>query len=131
MMSKNILPEEKKPVQSQNLSQNCVAVETLLRFDREAKRLYKKHVSLADEIETLAEELRTNPTKGTPIGRSCYKIRLAIKSKGKGKSGGARVITYYYIHGNTVYLLSIYDKSERVTITDGELAELLDSITDV
>ena len=125
------MPEEKKPVLSQNLLQNCVAVETLLRFDREAKRLKKKHASLADEIEALAEELRTNPTKGTPIGHSCFKIRLAIKSKGKGKSGGARVITYYYIHGNTVYLLSIYDKSERVTITDSELAELLDSITNV
>jgi len=93
--------------------------------------LYKKYASLADEVDALVEELCTNPTKGTSIGRSCYKIRLAIKSKGKGKSGGARVVTYYYIHGNTVYLLSIYDKSERVTITDSELAELLDSITNV
>jgi len=98
------------------------------KFDREIKRLYKKYASLTDEVDALEEELRTNPTKGTPIGRSCYKIRLAIKSKGKGKSGGARVITYYYIHGNTVYLLSIYDKSEQDTITDSELAELLDSI---
>jgi len=102
----------------------------LLRFDREAKRLYKRYASLTDEIEALAEELRINPTKGTPIGRSCYKIRLAVKSKSKGKSGGARVITFYYIHGNTVYLLSIYDKSERVTITDDELTALLDSLTD-
>ena len=105
-------------------------MKALGKFKRDSKPLMKKYASLTDEIDALVEELQTNPTKGTPIGRSCYKIRLAIKSKGTGKSGGARVITYYYIHGNTVYLLSIYDKSERVTITDSELAELLDSITD-
>jgi len=44
---------------------------------------------------------------------------------------GANLIAGYYIHGNTVYLLSIYDKSERVTIIDSELAELLDSIANV
>ena len=71
------------------------------------------------------EDLHTNPTKGTPIGRSCYKIRLAIKSKGKGKSGGARVITYYYIHGNTVYLLAIYDKTEQENISEEKISELL------
>jgi hypothetical protein len=93
--------------------------------------LKKKYASLADEVGALIEELRTNPTKGTPIGHSCYKIRLTIQSKGRGKSGGARVITHYYIHGNTVYLLSIYDKSEQTTITDSELTELLASIADI
>jgi mRNA-degrading endonuclease RelE of RelBE toxin-antitoxin system len=100
------------------------------KFDREIKRLYNKYASLADEVDALEEGLRANPTKGTPIGRSCYKIRIAVKSKGRGKSSGARVITYYYIHGNTVYLLSIYDKSERVTVSDSELAELLASVAD-
>ena len=71
------------------------------------------------------KELHTNPTMGTSIGHSCYKIRLAIKSKGKGKSGGARVITYYYIRGETVYLLSIYDKAEQENISDEAIAELL------
>ena len=94
-------------------------------FERNSKRLSKKYSSLADEIEELAEELCTNPTKGTPIGRSCYKIRLAIKSKGKGKSGGARVITYYYLSGRTVYLLSIYDKAEQENISEEKIAELL------
>jgi hypothetical protein len=62
---------------------------------------------------------------GTPLGHSCYKIRLAIKSKGKGKSGGARVITYYYIQGRTVYLLSIYDKAEQENISEEKIAELV------
>ena len=68
---------------------------------------------------------------GTPIGGSCYKIRLAIKSKGKGKSGGARVITYYYIHGETVYLLSIYDKAEQENISEERIAELLQGIKEI
>ena len=97
-------------------------------FARKAKRLQKKYVSLANELVGLRDELRTNPTKGTPIGHSCYKIRLAIKSKGKGKSGGARVITYYYIHGSTVYLLSIYDKAEQKNISEEKIAELLQGI---
>src|SRR5215469_13125310 len=127
MMSMNTSPEEKNYEQPKNFSLNC-EVRTLDKFERKSKRLYKKYASLADEIGELIEELRTNPTKGTPIGHSCYKIRLAIKSKAKGKSGGARVITYYYIHGSTVYLLSIYDKAEQENISEEKVAELLREI---
>jgi hypothetical protein len=90
MKSKNTSPEEYNCNQPKNGLPNC-DVKTLSRFKREGKRLFKKYASLSDEVESLTEELRTNPTKGTPIGHSCYKIRLAIQSKGKGKSGGARV----------------------------------------
>ena len=126
-MSKNTSPEENNSAQSKNFSQNC-EVRYSVDFRRDSKRLNKKYASLADEIEELAEELRTNPKKGTSLGHSCYKIRLAIKSKGKGKSGGARVITYYYIHGNTVYLLSIYDKAEQENISEEKIVELLQGI---
>ena len=54
-----------------------------------------------------------------------YKIRLAIRSKGVGKRGGARVITCVKVVAETVYLVSIYDKSEQTDLTDGELARLL------
>jgi len=128
MMSTNTSPEENNSAQSKNSSQNYEQVEYSPRFKREAKRLTKKYASLADEIEALIGELRTNPTMGTPIGHSCYKIRLAIKSKGKGKSGGARVITYYYIQGETVYLLSIYDKTEQDNISEEKIAELLQEV---
>ena len=100
------------------------------KFARHSKRLKKKYASLTDEIGELIEELQTNPTKGTPIGHSCYKIRLAIKSKGKGKSGGARVITYYYIHGETVYLLAIYDKSEQENISEEMIADIGNAVRD-
>jgi mRNA-degrading endonuclease RelE of RelBE toxin-antitoxin system len=105
-----------------------VKVKPIADFEKKAKRLMKKYNSLAGELRELRKDLCQNPTKGTPIGRSCYKIRLAIESKGKGKSGGARVITHYYIHGNTVYLLSIYDKAEQENLSAEELAELLRGI---
>jgi len=100
----------------------------IVDFEKEAERLMKKYRSLFGELRTLRDELCQNPTMGTPIGRSCYKIRLAVKSKGKGKSGGARVITYYYISGDTVYLLSIYDKAEQESIAEEKIAELLQGI---
>ena len=104
------------------------SVITIEPFDRELKRLAKKYPSLKHEISDLFSLLETNPTVGTPIGRGCYKIRLAIASKGKGKSGGARVITYVAITDKEIYLLSIYDKSQQSIIEDKELLRLLDLI---
>jgi hypothetical protein len=69
--------------------------------------------------------LESNPKLGTPIGHDCYKIRIAIKSKGKGKSGGARVITNVYFTGRRLFLLTIYDKSEEDNISDKELLDML------
>ena len=94
-------------------------------FDRQLKRLAKKYHSLKAEYKALVEELEKNPEKGIPMGNNCFKIRLAIASKGRGKSGGARVITHIYIENETVFLLSIYDKSEQTEISDKELKELL------
>ncbi|WP_257669832.1 type II toxin-antitoxin system RelE/ParE family toxin [Parapedobacter tibetensis] len=62
------------------------------------------------------------------LGRSCYKIRMAIKSKGKGKSGGSRIITCVKLTQESVFLLTIFDKSEKDNITDGELSTLLDAL---
>ena len=95
------------------------------KFLRLLKRLQKKYPSLKEELTRLGQQLRANPYLGTPIGNNCYKIRIAIASKGKGKSGGARVITNYIVTDSTVYLLSIYDKSEKDNLTDKELNELL------
>jgi mRNA-degrading endonuclease RelE of RelBE toxin-antitoxin system len=94
-------------------------------FDRQLKRLSKKYPSLKQEYFELIESLEENPEQGTNLGNNCYKIRFAIESKGKGKSGGARVITNFVIADATVYLLSIYDKSDKENITDKELESLL------
>ena len=89
------------------------------------KRLAKKFRSIKEEYAALLYELEQNPTLGTPIGNDCFKIRLAIASKGKGKSGGARVITHVVVAKDTIYLLDIYDKSEKANISDKELLLLL------
>lgn len=89
----------------------------------------KKYPSLKKEYPDLIRSLSENPTKGIDLGQGCFKIRLAIKSKGKGKSGGARVINYIAFIQETVYLLSIYDKSETQAIDDKYLSQLLQQIS--
>jgi len=94
-------------------------------FKKHARHLLKKFPSLKHELEVLVSALETDPKLGNPIGLNCYKIRLAIASKGKGKSGGARVITHVHVTKTTVYLLTIYDKSEKSNVSDNEIKELL------
>ncbi|MEI7595539.1 MAG: type II toxin-antitoxin system RelE/ParE family toxin [Bacteroidota bacterium] len=103
---------------------------TIPPFDRQLKRLAKKYPSLKSEYANLIEILEQKPEQGTNIGYNCYKIRLAIASKGKGKSGGARVIANVAIADDSVFLLSIYDKSEQTNISDKELVELIKYIAE-
>ncbi len=103
----------------------CFEIIPILPFQRQAKRLIKKFPSLKKEVLTLIETLKENPQQGTPLGFDCYKIRLSIASKNKGKSGGARLITCVYVASSELYLLSIYDKSERSSLNDKELKELI------
>ncbi len=98
------------------------------RFEKELKRLAKKFPSLKNEFAELIAGIIEDPEIGTFIGNNCYKIRLGIGSKGKGKSGGARVITYLYIETETVYLLTIYDKGEKEDLKPNELKEMIDSL---
>ena len=95
-------------------------------FEKKLKRLAKKYKSLASDLASLIDELSQNPTLGTPIGKDCYKLRIAIASKGKGKSGGARIITYVRVVKQTVFLMDIYDKAEQANISDKELIMLID-----
>ncbi len=108
-------------------------------FARDAKPLLKKYPSLDKELRLLYDELKKNPDLGQPLGNNAYKIRLAIKSKGKGKSGGARIITYleteiigYFetdkTQNITVNLITIYDKSEVCSISLKEIKELIQKI---
>lgn len=100
-------------------------VEAIPPFNKQLKKLVKKYPSLKKEFLTLIESLEINPNQGTKLGMDCYKIRIAIASKNKGKSGGARVITNIKIENNVVYLLSIYDKSNQENISDFEIYSLL------
>ena len=98
------------------------------RFEKELKRLVKKYPSLKNEFAGFIQHILTKPTLGTPIGNHCYKIRMAIASKGKGKSGGARAISYVYIETETVYLLTIYDKNEKEDLKPNELKEMIENL---
>lgn len=98
------------------------------RFQKEAKKLKKKYPSFKKDFENFLDQLETNPIQGDSLGRSCYKVRLPISSKNKGKSGGARVITHIHITAYTVYLLSVYDKGEKETLSNAELEELMSQI---
>ena len=100
-------------------------------FEKNLKKLAKKFPSLKSEYINLIQSLKDNPKQGTPLGKNCYKIRLSIASKGKGKSGGARVITNIIISDKTVFLLSIYDKSDKNNISEKELIELLNDIPNI
>lgn len=100
-------------------------VYTTDNFDNELKKLAKKYPSIKADFKTLADSLKENPKQGEPLGKQCYKIRLAISSKGKGKSGGSRIISCVRVVAGSVFLLSIYDKSDKETISDIELDNLL------
>ena len=106
------------------------SVLTIPPFDKQLKRLAKKYPSLKIEFAELLDSLEQEPEQGTPLGNNCFKIRIAIASKGKGKSGGARVITNVLVSDAIVYLLNIYDKSEKENLTDKELEELLKFISE-
>ncbi len=67
----------------------AVTVETTPVFDGDFKRIVKKFKSLKTEILELEDELIKNPEMGTSLGGGLYKVRLASKDKGGGKSGGS------------------------------------------
>ena len=101
---------------------------TIRAFDKQAKRFIKKYPSLKSELGELIISLKENPEQGISLGNNCFKIKLAISSKGRGKSGGARIITYVYVLESTVILLNMYDKSEQANISDSDLILLLKQI---
>ncbi len=109
------------------MSYKVVATEP---FERRVKRLSKKYKSLKGNLADVIALLKVDPQIGFPLGRDCYKIRMAISSKGKGKSAGARIITYVLVRKEVVFLLDIYDKSEKSNISDSELKLLIQLLTE-
>jgi mRNA-degrading endonuclease RelE of RelBE toxin-antitoxin system len=98
------------------------------RFQKDAKRLSKRYASFKSDLLKLIQDLEENPIQGNNLGKSCYKVRLKIEAKKKGKAAGARVITYVHVSQEDVYLLTVYDKSDRDNLEDGEIEELLEAI---
>lgn len=94
-------------------------------FKKLFKDLLKKYPSLKGDLNELIDVLAVNPETGISLGHGIFKIRMAISSKGKGKSAGARIITYVVTEDKEVYLVYIYDKSQLENITKQQVFELL------
>jgi mRNA-degrading endonuclease RelE of RelBE toxin-antitoxin system len=94
-------------------------------FKKFFKKLFKKYPSLKNDVTQLIEKLEDDYQIGTSLGNNLYKIRLAIESKNKGKSGGARVIYFFLDQDNEIYLIHIFDKSELENIPKETLVKLL------
>ena len=109
-----------------------VSFDYLDEFERGAKALRKKYPSFESDYDTFLNELEENPFGGESLGHHTYKNRMAIVSKGKGKSGGARVITYNLQQVNEgevlITLMSIYDKSDIENVSDAYLRSLVQQI---
>lgn len=94
-------------------------------FEKEAKPLAKKYPSFKQDIAGLVKRLKANPEEGKSLGNNLYKVRVAIDSKNRGKSGGARVITYLVFEKEKLFLISIYDKAEYDTCDPNLLLKIL------
>ena len=97
-------------------------------FAKEAKRLAKKYPSFKQDYKDFLDSIKENPLQGDEITKNIRKIRMAIKSKGKGKSGGARVITFNVLtnveNGQVVFLL-LYDKEDASTVKVNVVKQLV------
>lgn len=105
------------------------SIKAMRSFAKELKRLSKRYRSMKDDYARLLIELHANPFLGTDLGKGVRKVRMAIGSKNKGKSHGARVITYAYTldeEEGVIHLLFIYDKAERGSISPAEIEALLE-----
>ena len=100
-------------------------IKTTENFNKSAKKLFKKYPSFNNDLRYLKTLLLANPITGIPLGNHCYKLRLRISAKNSGKSGGGRVITYVKIEEKLITLLDVYDKADKESITEKELAALV------
>lgn len=107
-------------------------IKSIPEFDRRAKKLSKKYKSFKADLQNLVKSLQENPTLGTSLGNDVYKVRIAFASKGGGKSGGGRVLTYSVQttnpNGYEITLLTIYDKSEISNVSDNYIKQLVETI---
>lgn len=109
-----------------------VTFDYLDEFERGAKALRKEYPSFESDYDVFLDELEKNPFSGETLGKHTYKNRMAIASKGKGKSGGARVITYNLQKQSEdeilITLMTIYDKSEIENVSDAYIRSLVQEI---
>ncbi len=97
-------------------------------FERQAKKLAKHYPSFKKDLLLLLESLKADPWQGVDLGNGIRKVRMTISSKGRGKSGGARVITMNVnvdVEKMIIALLYIYDKAEMGNVSDQFLQQII------
>jgi len=104
------------------MSYKIIALNT---FSFKLKKLSKKYKRIKLDLQALAKELKNNPKAGIPLQHNCYKIRVSNTSIPTGKSGGFRVIYYFIGENNHLYLITIHSKTQKGTLSDNQLLELL------
>ena len=122
---------ERKRVKRSGNSWMKFEIITTPTFDKEFKRLKKKYNSLPNDLEIFEKELLGNTNIGIDLGGNIRKVRVAVKSKNKGKSSGIRVITYsviFKITDGIIFLVTLFDKSEKENISDSEIKQIIKEI---
>ncbi len=100
-------------------------------FAKSLKALSKRHKSMKSDIKKFIDTLEENPLQGVELTPGVRKIRMAITSKGSGKSGGARIITYNILateQDGEVFLLEIYDKADYSTIKIEVIKNIIEAL---
>ena len=97
-------------------------------FEKDVKKLSKRFKRIKYDLQLFLKELQQNPHIGIPLGNNCYKVRVPNSSIPTGKSGGFRIITLVKLEKERVILLTIYSKSDKESITDNELRDILSEI---
>lgn len=102
-------------------------IEIYKAFEKERKRLHKRYKNINKDIIELIQELKNNPQLGTDLGNGIRKVRMSIRDKKKGKSGGARVITLLTQQNeeDILGLHFIYDKSEHENILTKKINDII------
>lgn len=106
-------------------------VSTTPEFESQAKKLNKRHRSFKNDLMEFVISLRENPFQGVELSPGIRKIRMAITSKGRGKSGGARIITYTVVTAEMegkVYLMNVYEKSDFSTVELSVIKEIVSNL---
>jgi len=105
-----------------------VNFETVTRFDKEVKKLSKKYNLIKEDLKDFILNFDDIHQEAITIKSNLYKVRLSNSNKNKGKSAGYRV--YYYVKINeTVYLLTIYDKSQIESINENTLTQYIEELS--
>ena len=107
-------------------------IRTSSYFEHEAKRLNKHYPSFKADYATFLESIKKNPYQGIDLGNGLRKVRIPITSKGKGKSGGARVITLNFLINEEkmeINLLLLYDKQKADNFNPAALKEALEELS--